>query len=493
MKTQPAIKSYFFGKGFRDLKDTIVCSFENNIESSRRLFSKGPVAGSPWEIALIITAIVLGLYVGITRGELPLWFVIVLVIFSLIAHGRNNFTLFWCFYHYASGLAVVVFGTLMFSILSVVHVVLLGLVAGVYFATYMLVWSADALYRAVNRIFTACPWSDCYGKHILPVYHCKVCNRRHTQLWPGKYGIFHRTCLCGARLPTTFFNGRSRLYASCPDCGNRLESQETRPVVIPIIGAVSAGKTTFLFRLLNQLHTKYAPAHNREFVFANNYNQQLYNHNINLLARGGFPEKTQQKNPIAFNFFLQKGQRSRLFFFFDAAGEAFSQRDSLFQHKFYNYFHALVFVIDPFSLPEIRYRYHELLKSRPDIRPSQENLDDVFDITLNTLQQNYHVRVDKAITRPVAIVITKTDAFDLDKIMGMQALELYQTQHGHRGDRGQILDQLCRQFLRNNGAGSLLAKMESKFARSRFFPVSAAGNHTTGMDLVADWLIKKLD
>ena len=254
MKTQYAIKNYFFGKGYKDLGNTIVSSWKSNWESSTDYFDK---VSDDDEMSLKII-------------------------------------------HIIGGLSVVIFGTVFFLVISALHICILTLCCIVIFVSFSIVYLLDTGYRNIKKIFMACPY--CYTKSILPVYHCPKCNEKHDQLWPGTYGILKRTCKCGEKLPTTFFNGRNRLTASCPSCENIIESLEARPVAIPIIGAPSVGKTFFLFSMVCYMKEIYAKKNGYTFEFMNVANKNLYDASISSLNAGMTLRKTTENDPVALNF-----------------------------------------------------------------------------------------------------------------------------------------------------------------------------------------------
>lgn len=69
---------------------------------------------------------------------------------------------------------------------------------------------------------------------------------KHARLVPGPYGIWHRRCSCGKKLPTTFLLGRSALKAFCPVCGNELAASDVQQFSLSVVGGTSSGKTVLL-------------------------------------------------------------------------------------------------------------------------------------------------------------------------------------------------------------------------------------------------------
>ena len=389
-------------------------------------------------------------------------------------------------------LLLTVFGTAVFLVCSAFHIVFLSIVAVVIYILFSLIWLLDWGYRKWQKIFTACPHPDCYTKSILPVYHCPKCNRKHDQLWAGPYGILKRTCKCGKQLPTTFFNGRNKLIASCPSCDRPIESMETRPIVIPIIGAPSVGKTFFVFSMVWYIKERFAMAKRFSFKFMNSYNENNYNSEISILHNGQSLRKTVENNPVALNFFLSKGKKKSLFFFYDSAGEAFASTQNLVQHKFYDYFNGLIFIIDPFSIPEVYSKYQNKLGST-NIKPSITPLEDVYDALIINLEKNYRIKTTERISKPVAIIFSKVDAFDLKNIIGETAAQDLLKTNGTIKTIEDARRHLCKTFLERNEMGALYRKIEWKFANSQFFAVSSGGKNSIGIDNVANWLLGEFD
>ena len=444
MKTQPAIKSYFFDKGYKDLWNTIISSWKYNLVSAESYFDK---------------------------TDTDNWV---------------NKVLF-----FTAGLSVVVFGTLFFCLISILHIFILFTFLIIIYLSFTIIWAIDAGYRLNKSIFMACPY--CYKKSNLPIYHCPKCNSEHDQLWPSYYGILKRTCNCGYKLPTTFLNGRSKLRASCPGCKNTIEAQEARPLVVPIIGAPSVGKTFFVFSMVYYIKELFSVKLGFKFEFMNTNNENVYNSEISILNSGQVLRKTTENNPIALNFFLSRNGTKSLLYFYDSAGEAFSNTQYLSQHKFYDYFHGLIFIIDPFSIPDVLYQYKNQLSLNPSIRPSNYPLEDVYEASIINLEKNYHFKITERINKPIAIIISKVDTFDLQNKIGNEAVNDLMIIDSTVKTKQEAMNKLCKDFLTSNGMGALLRKMEWKFPNSCFFSISSQGKNSIGIDDTTNWILGKID
>ena len=204
MERQPAVKSYFFGKGYRQLFGTIADAWSGNEQSACRVREK---------IKLLLKYH--------SSGSVMRWIDRIIVLFKLL----ELFSIYF-------------FGTIASAAFSLIHMLIVfSVMLGVYIM-FALIWTADRGYILIKGIFGACP--KCKGKYKMPVYVCD-CGAEHTRLTPGIYGILRRKCLCGNKLPTTFFNGRRLLASKCPCCGSVLSSREAVPVCIPAIGGPSVG------------------------------------------------------------------------------------------------------------------------------------------------------------------------------------------------------------------------------------------------------------
>ena len=214
---QPAKKSYFFDKGYKDLDNTIKGAWSRNGDSIRKYTDNLQDLDDK------------------SLGS-KIFFGIVNVIAII---------------------AVVLFGSIITAIITTANIVLLLAFMAVVYIGFSVIWIVDRVYLIRKRIFTAC--HECKEKSLIPTYICPSCRARHTNLTPGVYGILHRRCNCGEKLPTAFFNGRKELEAECPHCGHILTDRESRPICIPVVGGRSVGKTAFITAFAKEFIEEVAP------------------------------------------------------------------------------------------------------------------------------------------------------------------------------------------------------------------------------------------
>jgi hypothetical protein len=187
---QPAYRQYYYDQAMHDLRHIVSVS----LEDGRRLTSNAIrwsgenrfYTGEPflaWPVAIVVRG---GLAIGIIGGS------------SLVAAIAA--------YHAAL-------------------VLILRIVAGI--TAQLLRVSGWALLR-VTRAQVMC--GRCCTPVADPVYECpgEDCSLRHSEVRPGGYGVFHRTCRCGARMPTVAYFGTKRLNAFCPRCAEPLSKYRGR-------------------------------------------------------------------------------------------------------------------------------------------------------------------------------------------------------------------------------------------------------------------------
>ncbi len=438
MEKQPAIKSYFFGKGYKDLGNTLAESWYRNVASAKSYWTKTDYFWSrePW--------------------------------------------FFWAFVAVGTAFAafsVIIFGTVFFLALSAIHITILASFFLTIYLSFSLLWGIDKVYRLSRRVFLACP--ICHFKADLPHYRCPSCGDIHSRLIPSSYGILKRKCQCGNKLPTTFFNGRSKLPAFCPNCQHEIKTGEATPICIPIVGGPSVGKTCFLFSAVKSFIEEVAPQNAWNIRFLDRQNEVIYHRVSQNFSKGIVPAKTAELTPTAFNFFVssKRWTPEKIMYFYDAAGESVKSSELLVRHKFFNYFQGLIFIIDPFSIPELMADYERSLEHYDKaIKPSDMMLDDAFDTMIINLEKSYKVRRDQTINKPCAIVINKVDAFDLSERIGEAgAMELMKLDSSI-ATIADAIDKLCKDNFIEWGLGNFIRNLESKLTNYRFFTCSALGH-----------------
>ena len=475
---QPAQKKYFFEKGYKDLKNTIKGAWIRNFESILRCRDRISAAAEKGAIRTILSFI------------------------------QNVFSMF----------VISVCGTLITVLISTINIIILLVCACAVYIVLLLVWAIDRIYLWKNKIFVAC--DQCKERSLIPAYICPNCGAKHTKLVPGSYGIFKRTCsgtggqVCGEKLPATFFNGRQKLAAECPACGNPLTTSnssignETRPICIPVVGGRSVGKTAFITAFSKEFIETVVPSKSWEVEFYNREKAAIYKE-IEQDYQTGSTRMTARSNDlnqasaISFSFFL-KGRNlkpPRLIHIYDIAGEVFTDNSENEVQKQYEYCQGIVLILDPFSIPEIRYRYEELLEPEDIAGIGNANINSIADTFFNKLREVIGLSDNKLLNIPIAVVINKIDAAGLNQDIGELAVNKLKKKDPEKyKDFYDVQDYLCRKFLIENGMGNFVNGICNKFKNNRFFACSAIG-HTRdkgsympkGIMAPMEWIFRYVD
>jgi hypothetical protein len=331
----------------------------------------------------------------------------------------------WGFFLFPIWLALsggIVLAALPVAALGLALTLLYGLVALVglagWLACVLVLGSVERLFMMYGRILQTCPHPNCYRSIALPVYACPRCGKRHDDLTPNTAGAFRHVCECGARLPTTVPLGRYRLTAFCPHCGGRLPERIGRVRVepVPFIGGPAAGKTTFMFLAIRALHARSREIEGR-VAFVEPRHQQAYAGSVVEFDRGGQLAKTGPELPLATMVDVElPGARHRILYLFDPAGEHFTGAAQVESLRYLDHGEALVFVLDPFALPEVRRAltdaersvFHPARHALPPpgtVASSDEDPSDTLQRVLNELRS----RPDHGRQKRVAVVVTKAD------------------------------------------------------------------------------------
>lgn len=439
---QPAKKSYFFDKGYRDLGNTIKGAWvRNGVSIQNRIKDLKDL------------------------GDRSLFGKIFFGILNVLAI-----------------VAVIVCGSAITAMITIINVaILVGFMAAVYIG-FTVIWLVDRIYLVRKKIFTAC--HECKEKSLIPTYICPSCGAKHTNLTPGVYGILHRTCRCGAKLPTAFFNGRRHLEAECPVCGHKLMDRESRPICIPIVGGRSVGKTAFITAFSRDFIETVAPAKGFEIEFYNEKKADIYREISRDFASGSTrmtdrPQDVNVASSVSFSFFVKHPEFSpeRLVHVYDIAGEVFTDNSENEVQKQYEYCQGIVLIVDPFSIPSIRHQYEELLAPEDIAGIGRADINGIINSFLNKLREVTGLSDNKMSTVPLAVVISKIDSAGLEQDIGARAVQkLMASDPGRFTDFYDTQDYLCRAFLRENGMESFLNNITIQFKNNRFFACSAIGH-----------------
>jgi hypothetical protein len=348
-------------------------------------------------------------------------------------------------------------------------------------AVYLL-RAADAGWRRAIRARAGCP--RCFELTAVPAYRCLGPHPTqdrlsgddlHRDVRPGRLGVLWRRCACGRRLPTTVLRAAlsHRLQACCPTCGEPMHrgAAAVTDVRVPVLGAASAGKTQLVVSAIVTLH-RVAADRGVRVRFPDEHSQEVYR-DYARLAREGLPTaKTGATGPpVALSVELATRTRRALLHIFDAAGEILIDREQNAQLSYLDYARSLIFVLDPFSLPQLR---DEFESSFPDVfkeaNPASHDPEESYRAPVSRLQE-YGVRTNR---QDLAFVVSKADL--LDKLSAAPA------DTSSAGVAG---------WLSDHGLGNLVVATGRDFRQVRFFLTAGRSLDVTGAFAPLNWLLEK--
>ncbi|MGQ9889106.1 MAG: TRAFAC clade GTPase domain-containing protein [Aggregatilineales bacterium] len=385
------------------------------------------------------------------------------------------------FFHFVAAFLIVggvTLGLLLLTLLGVVVTSALVLALGLF----------NRLYAAYYRITIRCP--NCHSEMPIPVYICDRCGTPHDRLWPSVYGVRYHECkgrlpdgtVCRNCLPTADWWGRGRLDQVCPACGHTLAQgigRETN-VHIPIVGGPAAGKTSFLVAATHELKEVYGPRRGLGVRLLTAEAEASLARSIAMLRAGRPIAKTPDAEDSAPAYTVEIKRRGRrvpsLLYLYDAAGEHYTREERALRQVYFRYVQGVIFVIDPFSIDQVRAEYRDQLAAAPRApAPSAENLESVYERMLRVMEASHGPHPGRRFPQPVAVVITKVDAFDLERHIGLPAARELMRRDPRLRFEEDAINVLVEQFLVRKGAYNFVSSLHSQFSTVKYFSCSALG------------------
>lgn len=435
---EPAYKNYFFRKAYFDYWDIVKLAWEYNFEHAKFLIEKNtemlmsPVWFLTWPLALTLYGVFLVAAVAAAAGFL-------------------------------------FFGLL--HLLIVTTLCVLAYIVALYLR------AIEWISMQWRKISYVCPHPDCYKPIALPLYICPKCGEVHRRLMPGSYGISRRRCACDdEKLPTLAIFGRRDLPSLCPHCQKPLNREigSATNIHIPIIGGPSAGKTNFLMASVMSIEQD-SQKHKRKMVFPDNNDERIYQRNKQLFQHGNPVDKTPELSPKSFLLkILEPNGAENLIYIYDAAGELYTNTQDVRRlQKYFSYVDGIILLVDPFSVERIRIDYREKIAAIVgDLKPSSESPQNVYDRFINTLR-DFNKRKRMVRKLPLTVVVTKADALDLKKQLGLSS-------SANSGTVSEAHSATIRQWLVDHGERNLVSSIERDFANVSYMACSALGDLPSG-------------
>lgn len=448
-----AAKSYFFGPCFKDIlriiKGAFVLNYENLPDFSR---------GEHWYTRIL----------WILRSLIEVIVTYVLgTVFTLVC-------------------SIVLF--LLFLVFEVIFLIISGV--ALFF---------ENLFYVTKRISYRCP--NCKDEYKIPVYRCPNpdCGVEHKRLRPGLYGIFRRKCICGTVIPLSvkargyireksdtkykYTKKRIRLKdvpAKCPSCGMGFNAGISKPTSIALIGGASAGKTTFKVAFSYCFLDEEAIKMGIDYDFPDEQSENEYNHSIKYFKGADIIPSTNRGmnyDISTFSFCLKnkKFDAERMIHIYDMPGEVFESGDAKEGWQNYRFSEGIVFLIDPYSMPQVRNQHENIIKGST-MGVCEMHMDVLVDSLINTLNNEKVKRVKNKFKIPVALTLNKVDSPLLKKMCGTEAVNALMTAVPEIfNDYFFTVDYICRCFISRNGGDGFIANLDVNFETVHFFFSSPMG------------------
>lgn len=376
----------------------------------------------------------------------------------------------------------------LFVVLQVIALILGTIITSIPIA---IISAVTWLYGRINRIYYRCP--HCHHQMAIPTHVCPDCSTEHSRLWPSVYGVLHHRCRgglhedCNAWLPTIGFIGRNKLTQICPNCSRHVEGLGGTNIHIPIIGGTGAGKSHYIAMATKQFIEDYAPDHGITTAIVDAQHLHDYESKVALLNRGERLIKTDdsEDSPEAYNIRLKMSRLGvpKLMYIYDAAGEHYGDDGRAMKQVYLKYTHGVILIIDPFAIEQVSREYADELRSTTNqIAPSHKKPDEIFATMTTTLEYGLEIKPGRQVKQPIAVVIVKSDAFDLEDRIGEPAARKLMDENPTIKHTGDAINLLVEQFFRDVGETNFVNSLRGTFSTVRFFSCSSVGLDGIGND-----------
>ncbi len=200
---------------------------------------------------------------------------------------------------------------------------------------------------------------------------------------------------------------------------------------------------------------------------------------------GQLPEQTQQRDegvttPVVFEWKIPRDglmkaafgdYKSTVFSFYDTAGEDLAVDERALSITYLLATDGVILLLDPFSFPGNRGRSKAVADQKVETSP-----EDVLHAVTEVLRQNEQVKQNRKIKQPVAVVISKIDAF-FNEIPEHDPIRRPSTKlpYFDEAEAASVHDHIAGLVAHWGGQG-LLNMLDTNYANYRFFGLSALGS-----------------
>lgn len=369
-------------------------------------------------------------------------------------------------FYFAVWVCTYIFSSICTSIFSVILFSVIAAGMAGFYVFFGILWLSDRIALMSNSIQSRCP--NCKRISIVPIFCCPECGAQHVNLTPGAYGVLAIKCSCGNKLPTTIFNGRSRLEALCPYCQTPLAASDAKQFGIQLVGGMSSGKTAFLTAYWHLYLEGLRGDSGLEYEC---FPQELFDMLESSFQRGT-SDVTSERNANMYSVIHRRQDSPPCqMTIYDVAGEAFEDLTADIQQQQLRYCEGIIFVVDPTATPKA-------------------NLVPISGF-VSEFKKMRGVHASMLSDIPVSVIISKADLFKreigLPKIKSIYVTAMREQETGCGQSLEDVRDRICRSFLVDHGHDAVLNAIDSEFANLRFFSTSAIGHEVFEGDPYDPW------
>ena len=131
---------------------------------------------------------------------------------------------------------------------------------------------------------------------------------------------------------------------------------------------------------------------------------------------------------------------------------------------------GLVLIVDPFSIEALTNdpKHHGYVQNYEGEISLLTKAEEPLSRMVLSMESSFGLSHTDKIKKPLAVVLNKTDTFDLESLIGESAVERA-SRRLNQTDKASVRDKLVREKLLQWGEKALLQQIDTRFSRVRFF------------------------
>lgn len=274
----------------------------------------------------------------------------------------------------------------------------------------------------------------------------------------------------------------------CPECGMQLPDniQEDSTEIVSIVGAKSSGKSYYVASLLRQIHesgmlARYYQASTMWLMDSKDQYNTRYKSSIDrhMRLKGSNLETNIVKDnpPLLLEVKFPKAKNSKVFSFFDAAGENFEDLrvvDAI--RPYLAHSSAIIMILDPMQVVKLRIAID---KQFPGLgTPSESSFTEVLRRTKEIICEELKLNPQKKVNIPLCIAISKWDLVLNTPGLVPEGLMVSKQNLQNTSSYDPGITETASQELRSlmmDWEANLVTTVDDNFSSVKFFAFSAWG------------------